>query len=705
MISADSYNLAFQQLSDISTFNTLPPQQQVSILTAVINYADWRYYVKDDAILSDVEYDGYFKQLLRIEKEHPALKAPDSPTQRVAYGISEKMDTVQHLVPMLSLDNSYNEQDISDWHDRNQKSYDGHITYSIEPKYDGASISIIYDNNLLVRGATRGDGIFGENITANVKMIRNLPLSIPLDQYGLQSIEVRGEVIIPNKAFIEVNEQRAAEGLAILANPRNAASGSLRILDASLVAKRKLSAILYHISDYTLLPGASKPAFLDSHYAMTAWLDKLGFATSLEQMKQASSVDEIIDFCHQFETQRDDLGFEIDGMVIKVDAVAIQESLGFTAHHPRWAMAFKFKARQASAVLQQVHFQVGRTGIITPVAKIAPVYIGGVTVTSVSLFNEEVIKEKDIMIGDRVVVERAGDVIPYIVKSLQEYRDGSQIPIVFPSHCPVCAQAIVKEEGEAAYKCINWSCEAQVVERLIRFASKDAMDIRSLGDANIRRFYELGYLKTIADIYSLPYDKLEGLEKLGKKSIDNLKAAIEKSKNQPLHRIIFGLGIKYVGETTAKTLARTVTDIRDFQHWEVDALLALDDIGPKVANAILDFFKNPKNIALLNTLEAQGVNVKAAVNTAGANSGGNRFEGKTFLFTGTLTQFKRSEAEAQVEALGGKILSGVSSKLHYLIVGEAAGSKLEKAKKMGTITILDETAFLRLMQAPDANID
>lgn len=690
------FNTWLGQLEDATGFAALSAEEQIHVLSGVINYADWSYYVKDESILADSTYDTYFKQLQHLELQYPDLKLAHSPTQRVAYGISEKLETVQHLVPMLSLDNSYNEEDLKDWHERNEKAYSRPFTYTAEPKYDGASISLVYENGQLVRGATRGDGIFGENITANVKMIRNVPLHIPLSQYGLQSIEIRGEVIIPNKAFVQVNEQRIAQGLPVLANPRNAASGSLRMLDAAEVAKRKLSAVLYHISYYTLMPGAERPAFLDAHYTMCEWLDQVGFATPVHAMRTSADIREILAYCHEYEEKRDDLGFEIDGMVLKVNEADVQDALGMTAHHPRWAMAYKFRARQATSKLLEVQFQVGRTGIVTPVAKIEPVYIGGVTVSSISLFNEDVIREKDIRTGDRVIVERAGDVIPYIVRSLSEMRTGEETPIVFPERCPVCNETIVKVEGEAAYKCINWNCEAQVVERLAHFASKDAMDIRNLGDANIKRFYDMGLLHGIEDIYRLPYERLEGLDKLGKKSIENLKNAVEASKKQPLNRILFGLGIRFVGETTAKTLARKVTDLRAFRDWTTEQLLELEDIGPKVAQSVYDFFHNEQHIDLLGTLERLGVQIRQEPVQQQGTLNSSLFEGKTFLFTGTLYQLKRSDAEAKVEAMGGKILSGVSSKLDYLVVGEAAGSKLEKAKKIGTVRILTEAEFLDL---------
>ncbi len=389
--------------------------------------------------------------------------------------------------------------------------------------------------------------------------------------------------------------------------------------------------------------------------------------------------------------------FEIDGMVVKVNNLELQDRLGMTTHHPRWAIAYKFKARQASSKLLRVEFQVGRTGSITPVAKIEPVPIGGVTVSSVSLFNEEVIKEKDLKIGDTVLVERAGDVIPYIVKSNPELRTGAEQGIIFPTQCPVCTEALYKPEGEAAWRCINVSCPAQVVERIIHFSSKDAMDIRSFGDSIIRRFYELGIVRDIAGIYKIDFAQLSGLEKFGTKSIENLKAAIEKSKQQPLNRLIFGLGIRYVGETTAKTLANAVDHLKDLHNWTEEQLCGLEDIGPKVAGSVHQFFQSPENIHLLEELEAIGLTLTNRHKKSDREADG-ALSGKTFLFTGTLSHFKRNDAEAMVEEKGGKLLSGVSSKLDFLIVGADAGSKLEKAKKLGTVKVLTEQEFLDLIK-------
>jgi DNA ligase (NAD+) len=410
-------------------------------------------------------------------------------------------------------------------------------------------------------------------------------------------------------------------------------------------------------------------------------------------MKCFKSIEEVVDFCHEFENRRDDLPYEVDGLVIKVNAFDLQEKMGMTSHHPRWAIAYKFKARQATSKLRKVEFQVGRTGSITPVAKIDPVPIGGVTVSSISLFNEDVVREKDLKIGDTVLVERAGDVIPYIVKSLAELRDGNEEAIVFPTHCPDCNELLEKPQDEAVWRCINISCPSQVVERLIHYCSKDAMDIRGMGESNVKKFYELGFIKDIPSLYKIDWEQIKALGGFGEKSITNLQAAIENSKTQPLNRLIFGLGIRHVGETMAKTFANAVSHIKEFYDWNEEQFIALEDVGPKVAMSVLDFFKLHENRHMLEELEVLGVNL---INLKRQQAASGIFAGKTFLFTGALSQFKRSDAEAMVEEKGGKIVSGVSSKLNYLVVGEDAGSKLEKAKKLGTVTVLSEVEFIEM---------
>jgi DNA ligase (NAD+) len=673
-------------------------------LREALRFHEYRYYVMSEPLISDYEYDQLYQLLQRTETAHPEMLTPDSPTQRVGSSLNQGFTTIQHLVPMLSLDNSYNAEDLMDF-DRKARELSGleTIGYCIEPKFDGASISLIYENDKLVRATTRGDGVEGEDVTTNIKQIRSIPLTAAFSKYGVKLIEIRGEVIMSKQSFEKYNEQLTAQNLAPLANPRNAASGSLRMKDPKDVAQRNLDAFLYHVSYFVKDDGKNPPSvnqhlsstnLLNTHSGSLELLWNLGFRSPQKEKRVVSGIQPVIDYCLDFEAGRDNLPYEIDGMVVKVDDVELQDRLGMTSHHPRWAIAFKFKARQATTKLRNIEFQVGRTGAVTPVAKLDPVYLGGVTVSSISVHNEEYIKEKDLQIGDSVLIERAGDVIPQIVKSLPELRDGSEQPIIFPTQCPVCKSELFKEETEAVWRCINIECEAQVVEKMIHFVSKDAMDIKSFGEANVRKFYELGLLKDIPGMYELDYERIGQLEGFGKKSLDNLKAAIEASKQQPLHRLVYALGIRFVGETTAKTLANAVEHILDFAKKSEEELTQLEDVGVKVAKSIHQFFQNEQNIHMLEHLEKIGLqlkNQKKAVVAAGA------LTGQTFLFTGTLAKLKRSEAEAMAEAQGGVIVSGVSAKLNYLVVGEDAGSKLEKAKKINTIKIISEDEFLTLI--------
>lgn len=656
-----------------------------------IRFHEHRYYVMNDPLIADAEFDKLYKLLEKAEAANPSIITVDSPTQRVGAGFTKQFNTTQHLVPMLSLENSYDAEDLLDW-DRKARELSGldELSYCVEPKFDGASISLVYENDLFTRGATRGDGVAGEDITLNLKQIKSIPLSAPFSKYGIQQVEIRGEVLMNKKSFQNFNEGLIEQNLPPLANPRNAASGSLRIKDASIVAKRNLEAFIYHLA-YVHTEGATKE--IPSHSKSLEMLWEMGFRSPMQEMKVLQGIQAVIDFCKAYEEKRDELPYEIDGLVIKVNQFSLQEKLGMTTHHPRWAIAYKFKARQATSKLMQVEFQVGRTGSITPVAKIQPVPIGGVTVASISLHNQDFIHEKDIQLGDTLLVERAGDVIPYIVKSFPELRTGAEKKIDFPTVCPVCHTTLIKTEEEAVWRCPNDQCAAQVVERMIHFTSKDAMDIRGLGDANIRKFHELGWLKNIPSMYKLPFDTIKTMDGFGAKSVSNLQEAIEKSKQQPLYRLINALGIRYVGETTAKTIAQSVDHLLDLSKLDLESLQKMEDVGVKVAESIYQYFSKKENVEMLKELESLGLQL----NSIKQQSTGGKLEGKTFLFTGTLNQLKRSQAEEMVEANGGKIQSGVSSKLDYLIVGEDAGSKLEKAKKIASIQILDEAAFIEMI--------
>jgi DNA ligase (NAD+) len=674
-------------------------KNNVEQLRDVLRFHEYRYYVQADPLISDYEYDTLYKQLEKFEKENPGLITLDSPTQRVGAGLVKDFAKVQHLVPMLSLENSYNADDLLDW-DRKARELSelDVIEYCVEPKFDGASISLIYETDLFTRAATRGDGVVGDEITINTRQIKSVPLSAKFSEYGIKQIEIRGEVLMNKERFKAYNDKLIEEGSPPLANPRNAAAGSLRIKDTAEVGKRNLEAFLYHVSYWVTdnrqpTTGIHQPL---THSGMLEMLWNLGFRSPKNEMKVVQGIDAVIKYVQDFEAKRDNLPYEIDGMVIKVNNLQLQDRLGMTSHHPRWAIAFKFKARQATSKLIAVEFQVGRTGAVTPVAKLEPVQVGGVTVSSISIHNEEYIKEKNLLLGDTILIERAGDVIPQIVKSFTELRKGDEEKIIFPTSCPVCAHTLFKTEDEAVWRCTNINCKAQVVERIIHFVSKDAMDIRSFGDANVRKFYELGLLNDIPGVYRLPFDKIKTIEGFGEKSITNLQAAIEASKIQPLHRVIYGLGIRYVGETTAKTLAKAVEHLNDFATYTEEQLQQLEDVGVKVAKSIHAFFSDAENIKLITQLEELGIQLKS-IKSALITDG--NLLGQTFLFTGTLNKLKRSEAEAMVEKNGGKIVSGVSSKLNYLVVGEDAGSKQEKAKKITSIQIISEEDFLKMLSS------
>jgi DNA ligase (NAD+) len=599
--------------------------------------------VLNDPLVADVEYDQLYKQLQHLEQQHPELMTKDSPTQRVGSTLNAAFPTVQHLVPMLSLDNSYNAEDLYDF-DRKARELTGLdiIEYCVEPKFDGASISLIYENDLLVRGATRGDGVEGEDITTNIKQIRSIPLSAPFSRFGVQQVEIRGEIILTKDVFKKYNESLAEQGLPPLANPRNAASGSLRQKDPKNVAKRNLDAFLYHISYYIAKGGYVQSSdgiqndnipkhnkYLQTHGGSLDMLWECGFRAPKKEKLILKGIDEVIKHVHDFEEMRDTLPYEIDGMVVKVNDFALQDKMGMTTHHPRWAIAFKFKARQATTKLKGVEFQVGRTGAVTPVAKLEPVHIGGVTVSSISVHNEDYIKEKDLKIGDSVLIERAGDVIPQIVKSLSELRTGYEQNIHFPKTCPVCTSELFKEEGEAVWRCINIDCPAQVVERIIHFVSKDAMDLKNFGEANVRKFYELGLLKDVPGIYRLDFDAISKLEGFGKKSIDNLQSAIEASKQQPLHRLVYALGIRYVGETTAKTLANAVRDVNDFAAKTEEELQEMEDVGIKVAQVFTASFTMNRTCICcrIKELGLQMQNTKRS-----APTGDNTLMNKLFIY-------------------------------------------------------------------------
>jgi DNA ligase (NAD+) len=674
-------------------------------LIEVINYHEWRYYVQSDPVISDFEYDQLYKALERLEDAYPDLVSPDSPTQRVSSDLSPDFKTVQHLSPMLSLANSYDADDLKSFDESIKKllGKEGDVDqeYCVEPKFDGGSIALVYEKDQLVRAATRGNGQEGDEITANIRTIRSIPLGAKFSNYQIGRIELRGEAIIPKGSFGKINAEREKQGLPVFANPRNAATGGLRMKDPAETAQRGIEAFIYQIAYTETTAGNVSPGLIKTQWDGMQLLQKLGFKVPTIERRKCSNIQEVIDFCNEWQAKRDSYPYEIDGMVVKLNSVKQQQLVGSTSHHPRWAIAYKFKARQATSKLLHVEYQVGKVGSITPVAKIEPVQLAGVTVSSVSLHNEEFIQSKDLRIGDQVLVERAGDVIPYIVKSLPDVRTGEEIPIKFPEYCPVNRLEqvkLVKEADEAAWRCPNCTCGAQDLQRIIFHVSKDAMNIDGFGKSMIERFWEEGWLHDISDIYRLDFEKIRNLEGFGQRSAENLQSAIEKAKGNPLYRLLHSLSIHHLGKKASKILAEHIHSIYDLSLKTEEDLTAIKDIGPVLASQVIQFFRDPEKLALIKRMETAGVNIlQTEADRPREIRSDAPLAGKTILFTGTLLQMGRKEAQALAEEFGAKVLSAVSANLDILVVGENAGSKLAKAQAIGTIEILSEAEFLQLV--------
>ena len=689
-----------------------PPAQRMADLISVLRYHEWKYYVQNDPVISDFEYDQLYKALEKLEAAHPELLQPDSPTQRVGQDLSgAAFAQVTHLTPMLSLDNSYDAADLTDFDTSIKKLCqlppESEVAYCVEPKYDGGTIALVYENDRFVRAATRGNGAVGDEITANIRTLRSVPLQAPFSLLGIAKAELRGEALIRKDIFEQVNARRQAAGEVLFANPRNAATGGLRMKDPKETAERGLEAFIYQLGYAEGPDGTALTDRFTAHDESIALLEQSGFKTPmtpthaeqhLPATKTCQNIEEVIGFCAQWQEYRDEYPYELDGMVVKVNSIALQLRCGYTNHHPRWAIAFKFKARQATTRLRDVEFQVGKTGAITPVAKLEPVPLAGVTVSNVSLHNEEFIRSKDIRIGDQVLVERAGDVIPYIVKPLEELRDGSERPVVFPEYCPFDETRTVRLSRageEAAWRCPSCTCGQQEYQKYVFHASKNAMDIEGLSKATIERFMALGWLNSLPDLYRLDYNQIAQLEGFGKKSAENLQNAIEKAKKNPVHRLLHSLSIHHLGQKASRLLAAELNHVLDLCGWDLEKYQTIKDIGPVLAQKVLDYFHDERNVAMLRELEALGVNLTATeedrkpdVNTEGV------LYGKSILFTGTLSQMTREQAEARASAAGASIASGVSKHLSILVVGEKAGSKLKKAEALGSVTIWTEAEFL-----------
>jgi DNA ligase (NAD+) len=675
----------------------------VKELGQILRFHEKKYYIDNDPIISDTEYDLLFKKLQKLEGEHPEWILADSPTQRVSSDLTEKFESVEHIVPMLSLDNSYNDEDLLKFDEQikklTQSAPDARIQYSIEPKFDGGSVAVIYEDDVLVRAATRGDGFKGENFTTNAKQIQTLPLRAPFSQLGIKRAELRGEAVIEKGKFAEINLQRQEDGKPLFANPRNTAAGGLRTKDPRETKERGTEIFIFQIGYAADAEGAPVLSSFDGHYNSIEKLHDLGFKVDHEVRTLCDGIEEVMEQVKVWEVRRDSYPYEIDGMVVKVDDFELQEKCGSTSHHPRWAIAFKFKAKQATTTLERVEYQVGKVGSITPVAKVTPVGLAGVTVSSISLHNEDFITSRDLRIGDKIIIERAGDVIPYVVKSLPDLRTGDEKPIVFPKHCPSCNTALIREEDEAAWRCPNPSCPDQILQRMFHHVSKDAMDIDGLGPAQITRFNELGWVHDIDDLYHLDYDAISQLEGFGQKSADNLREAIEKAKKNPIKRLIHSLSIHHVGKKVSKILAAHIGHVLELADWTLEDFTNIHEVGPVVANNVINFFADPERVAVLRRMEAQGVNLSQTEEDRPKKVAEDApLLGKTILFTGSLQTMTRKQAQAIAEDNGAKNISAVSSNLDILVVGEKAGSKLKKAEALGTVQVMTEEEFTNLVK-------
>jgi len=656
-------------------------ENRVKELHKLLNQYNYEYHVLDNPSVPDAEYDRLMRELIELEEKYPELKTPDSPSQRVGGAVLDAFRKVAHRVPMLSLANAFNEQDLRDF-DRRVRQAVGDVEYVVELKIDGLAVSLRYENGLFVQGSTRGDGTTGEDITENLKTIRSIPLRLKKNL----SMEVRGEAFMPKASFEKLNEERIAKGEVPFANPRNAAAGSLRQLDPKIAAKRNLDIFVYNIAELG-------DTGVSSHSEGLDLLDELGFKTNHERRK-CKNIDEVIELLDQLLEKRSQLPYDIDGVVIKVDSLRQQEALGATAKSPRWAIAYKFPAEEVVTKLLDIELAVGRTGVITPTAILEPVKVAGTTVKRASLHNEDLIREKDIKLGDFVVVKKAGDIIPEIVNVLVDRRTGNEQDFRMPSHCPECNSELVRLEGEVALRCINPKCPAQIREGLIHFVSRNAMNIEGLGERVITQLFKEGLIQDVADLYKLTKPQLLQLERMGEKSTDNLLHAIERSKENSLERLLFGLGIRYVGEKAAKILAEHFETMDRLQSATREQLINIPEIGEKMADSIATFFEQPEVKELIEELKSFGVNMTyKGPKRTNSDEGDSYFAGKTIVLTGKLAEMSRNEAKEQIEARGGKVTGSVSKKTDLVIAGEDAGSKLAKARELN-IEVWDESRLL-----------
>ncbi|GJL80030.1 MAG: DNA ligase [Nitrospinaceae bacterium] len=668
----------------------MPPsdKKEIENLRREIRRHDILYYVENQPEISDREYDRLMQRLKDLEAKHPDWVTPDSPTQRVGGKASERFESVVHKLPMLSLDNTYNLDEFRDFHNRVVKGLKNEIAedkieYVVELKIDGLGVTLSYENGLFTQGATRGDGRAGEDITANLRTIRSIPLTIPVEKEPFNFLEVRGEVYLDREAFVEFNKERKAGGQPEFANPRNAAAGSLRLLDPAITAQRPLDIFVYSVGHMDDMP-------FKTHHEAILKLKSLGFRVN-PQTVLCKNFEETFSLIERWRDEKDHLSYEVDGLVVKVNAFSFQEKLGSTAKHPRWAVAYKYEAEQAVTEVEDILCQVGRTGSITPVAVLRPVFVSGSTVSRATLHNEDEIKRKDIRVGDTVVIEKAGEVIPKVVRVANQPGKSRGKPFKMPTKCPECQTAIYRPEGEAAWRCVNAACPAQLKERLFHFASRNAMDIDHLGPAVIDQLVDSGRVKHFSDLYNLTLEDLVPLERLAEKSANNLLAAIQKSKSAGLSRLIHGLGIRHVGQRAAAVLAQTFHSMDALQNASLEDLESVMEVGPIMAESLKAFFDREINQEEIRQLKKLGVAL-----VEDRQETGDRLLGKQFVLTGALKHFTRDQAREMILAQGGRVTSSVSQKTDFVVAGEDPGSKLDKAKKLD-VKILDEERFKALL--------
>ncbi|CAM3949376.1 NAD-dependent DNA ligase LigA [Alkalicoccus chagannorensis] len=655
-------------------------KEQIDALTKELQDHAYRYYVLDEPVIDDAAYDKKLRELQELEAAYPEYKQEDSPTERVGGEPLDQFKKVRHEIPMMSLSNAFNAEELREFDRRVREGLGEEASYSCELKFDGLAVTLKYENGRFVQGATRGDGTTGEDITANLRTIPSIPLKLQKPV----TIEVRGEAFMPKASFERLNQAREAQGEALFANPRNAAAGSLRQLDPKIAADRHLNIFIYAVASLE----EDGP---DTHTEALAYAAELGFHVNKET-KQAASIDEVIAVCEAWEDKRSELPYEIDGVVVKVDNLEAQEQLGYTAKSPRWATAYKFPAEEVTTVLRDIELSIGRTGAVTPTAILDPVPVAGTTVQRASLHNEDLIREQDVKIGDRIVIKKAGDIIPKVVRVLTEERTGDEIDFHMPDTCPECGEELVRIEGEVALRCVNPLCPAQIREGLIHFVSRNAMNIDGLGEKVITQLFDHDLVRSVADLYRLEKESLLQLDRMGEKSTENLLQAIEVSKENPLDKLLFGLGIRFVGSKGAETLAAEFRTMERLQQAELDELTAVHDIGEKMADAVVTYFQQETVQQLIDELRSLGLNMSYAGTEAAEVDEDSAFSGKTFVLTGSMDAMSRSEAKKEIEARGGKVTSSVTSKTDVVIAGEKAGSKQRKAEEL-EIPVWDEEAF------------